>query len=777
MLHYKLNMMHARQLFSSLWIVGIATSAAIVASIVFQQPAAAISNVAPDGSEYGNAGSYIRLSLSDVPNTKGLTRIKVPVFLKAPAPTTSSPSNVTVRANIRINNFRPISGYTGDGNTYSDYAVWIDDGPGGGAAQCSRSGNTENLTAGNFEWDDTYGLWRTTITAELRNRACTTRSSAAKSDAGIDFRMRVTSYTYQVDGFAQQTVSPTSGDTLARGGNAWISYAAPDQTDPDADSYYFSTNARRNRSEQVGEAGSNTDYATYSLVMATPCTVTTGQSGVIELFDLDNNHRDNGPDSLNDRVRVTVTRTDVTPSQSVPLSVAPGNEGMGNGQRYLRRMTFEPGARYILRIEHIYHWNVLQYRLPFDNIAYVAGCPGGEMTPVLNLVPPVSALSNNGTTQAQFSINNKSPITASAQTTARIWYENNGDDTFNSGDTQVFTRSGPSDTATASVVSQIFQEGITANSALGDRICVSWQLTASNDGRVTVDTQPKVICVPIVSGPLLKVLGNDVRVGSSFATGNNVSSTVYGMVTDQGGSWVEYAITAPGEVVNFASQSGAVNGSADPQSAWSKLTFANTLADCGSYGCFTNDPARLGKIPSVREGLLSSGGSIVHNEGLANVSTSRINTILGGLTNINQSAVIVTTGNITIDSDITYSPGPFTGAQTIPQLILIGNNITIMGGVHRIDAWLIASGTVSTCGDVTLRADLRSTNCDQTLTINGPVMADTLLLNRTYKNPTAPAEPAETVNLRADAYIWANNRVKQAGSWQTVYATELPPRY
>jgi hypothetical protein len=56
-------------------------------------------------------------------------------------------------------------------------------------------------------------------------------------------------------------------------------------------------------------------------------------------------------------------------------------------------------------------------------------------------------------------------------------------------------------------------------------------------------------------------------------------------------------------------------------------------------------------------------------------------------------------------------------------------------------------------------------------------MANQLLLNRTYHDAAQPSEPSEKLNLRADSYIWSRNIAQQNGQWQTVYSTDLPPRY
>lgn len=319
----------------------------------------------------------------------------------------------------------------------------------------------------------------------------------------------------------------------------------------------------------------------------------------------------------------------------------------------------------------------------------------------------------------------------------------------------------------------------------GDRVCYMTIVNLYNQPAAETSwSTSQIQCAVVLTQPKVALWGNDLRVGSSFSGGTNLNAGVNAIVAPESASWVEYAITAPSAVSGLASQSGAVRGSADAQGSWSRLTFANTGASpgCpGGYGCFAGATA-LGKIPDVRTAVstMSYGGSALNrNVGATSFSASGIGGIIGGadLGNFTRSASITTTGTITIDQDIVYDSGAIAGEGAIPQLILVGNNINITGNVRRIDAWLIATGTVNTCSDVASQAALRANNCNNQLRINGPIMANQLALNRTYADNTNNGEVAETVNLRGDAYVWASRVARQNGHWQTVFTTELPPRY
>lgn len=293
-----------------------------------------------------------------------------------------------------------------------------------------------------------------------------------------------------------------------------------------------------------------------------------------------------------------------------------------------------------------------------------------------------------------------------------------------------------------------------------------------------------VACSTVQRIPFVQVLGNDLRVGSTFTgAGTNINAGAKSFVFNNAGSWSEYAILAPGNVANIASQSGAKGGNAGLQSTWSGLTFANTgsLPGCVSgAGCFTS-ATNMGKIPSVDSFVRTArynGAALNYDRGTSSFNTSGIGGIIPGanLSSFSQSASITTTGDITIDSDIIYNSGTLRTVGEIPQLILIGNNINIRGNVKRIDAWLIATNTLNTCSDVS-QANIRSNNCSNQLTVNGAIMANRLLLDRTYYSSSAPEQPAESLNLRGDSYIWASGTARQNGQWQTVYSTDLPPRY
>lgn len=258
------------------------------------------------------------------------------------------------------------------------------------------------------------------------------------------------------------------------------------------------------------------------------------------------------------------------------------------------------------------------------------------------------------------------------------------------------------------------------------------------------------------------------------------------------GSWGEYGIAAKDKVVS-SSGAGLSSGYAGRDgvsvAGYNKLTFANTP----TFGNFTKNPLVLGGFttPSVRGNRGRISGSVDVNslstgEYMAgNVTLSE--TTLG----TGKSVVIRSSGTVKISGNLLYEATSDT--TRLPQLIIYAENIIIEPDVSEVNAWLITrdKGYVSTCGSIvnvtSWLSGLSSSQCDKQLRVNGPIMAGGLFLRRTYggrhSSPARnddnmhPGTPAEILNLRADAYIWAYNNYRGSGAIRTMNVKELPPRY
>jgi hypothetical protein len=135
---------------------------------------------------------------------------------------------------------------------------------------------------------------------------------------------------------------------------------------------------------------------------------------------------------------------------------------------------------------------------------------------------------------------------------------------------------------------------------------------------------------------------------------------------------------------------------------------------------------------------------------------------------------------VTISGDINYSNETIYKISEIPQLVIIAKDIDISQSVTNVDSWLIArNGDINTCHEHGTTSSLTVNICTNKLTVNGPVMADKIYLRRTAGSGTQmnSGNPAETFNLRADAYLWAYERAREGASLHTTYLNDLPPRY
>jgi hypothetical protein len=354
----------------------------------------------------------------------------------------------------------------------------------------------------------------------------------------------------------------------------------------------------------------------------------------------------------------------------------------------------------------------------------------------------------------------------------------------------------------------------------GYKVCyaLSVQAYSNTDGR-WAHSAP--VCVTILVKPLVQVWGSDLSVGNSFlgttaavptanvdtsVTTKTISGTTYSF-----GSWVEYGIFATGLTTNTGSaaayagtgaQAGLVNATLCSETQLSFNNAATSGGVCNSGGSFTT----IGKfttsrsIPDVASSYPISGTtpqfggsnlSAATTQGL--YTSSGDLTLTGGMIGAASGSagagrwVVINAPNatVTISGNITYTPAQLNSIDDIPQLIIIAKDINITGTVKNIDAWLIAKpsptladGIINTCSDVAPSAPLSTAICSNTLTINGPVMANRLLLRRTTTPGLGLASgiPAETINLRPDAYIWAAVHTLSNGRIETVYSSELPPR-
>ncbi len=288
---------------------------------------------------------------------------------------------------------------------------------------------------------------------------------------------------------------------------------------------------------------------------------------------------------------------------------------------------------------------------------------------------------------------------------------------------------------------------------VGTRVCFALSVQPrSNTDPSWAHSTP--ICTVVGKKPKVQIWGGDISVRGKIETSTSVKD-VDG-VTRTFGSWVEYGGFAVGVIDRFASGSGLANQTDNNQVAWSKLTFANeNQAGGDAYGQYTTlaDFRSLPTIASYFNSVQTKspvGAGSIDISNLAfdtgdqvQVRTAGDLTITGSSIPAGRSVVIVATGTVTIDGSITYANGPFGSINDIPQVVIVAQNINVRSGVGRVDAWLVASGTINTCSDFS--GNLTSNKCPGLLEVNGPVVTNRLILNRTAGAGTGAqsGDPAE----------------------------------
>lgn len=190
-------------------------------------------------------------------------------------------------------------------------------------------------------------------------------------------------------------------------------------------------------------------------------------------------------------------------------------------------------------------------------------------------------------------------------------------------------------------------------------------------------------------------------------------------------------------------------------------------------------------IPDCPSGLKCV--SIANGATYAKPNSGSINSAIirqVGSTTKNNTLIIHHEGTLNINSNITYQNGIYSNIASLPQVIIVADNINISSNVTSLDAWLIARsasgeyGKINTCSD--FRESITDANsCNKRLYINGPVFAKKLSLNRTggAGSGHASIEPAEVFDLRPDTYLWGYNQAQRYSQATVTYQKEVAPRY
>lgn len=391
-----------------------------------------------------------------------------------------------------------------------------------------------------------------------------------------------------------------------------------------------------------------------------------------------------------------------------------------------------------------------------------------DFTPTVNGSPDVAVIGQN--IQFQFSIRNNSSFAGTTGYQTVITTTSNPNYSQSSDTTPIIPSGGTFSPPAFNVA---------ANENMGGRICASLII----DGGAGFSQD----CVTIGRKPLFQVWGGDVWAGGSFASGPSNSCAINptspgkitGVGSDRGGSWGEYGVFATGNITSFGS---AAQARYSGQAA-TKLAFANTASEPGFY--HGNPIPAIGRCLSDMFAHFGNGGTALGSSNVILNSLSSGTYTTGDVTvrapgPLTTRVVIVSSGTITIDANasgngVRYRNVGNTDISSLPQLVLLAENIVINNSVTTVDAWLGARNTIYTCEEP---VPLDSSKCNNPLTINGPVVANEIILKRTSgAGNTTGNQPAEKFNLRPDSFLRAYADKSAGSQVRTLYQQELPPRY
>lgn len=292
------------------------------------------------------------------------------------------------------------------------------------------------------------------------------------------------------------------------------------------------------------------------------------------------------------------------------------------------------------------------------------------------------------------------------------------------------------------------------------------------------------------------------------------------------GSWSEFLSVVKYNVNGFGSAADFARGQLESNLIGpgligiSPLTIANTSI-LGNSGIDANSVlrTRLNTYLKAHAQVISSDASSTSfgiNSNMR-VSDTRIYHVKGDLT---------IDDNIIINEVDATNNAPYSNIYHIPQVVIfVDGNVNVRSNVTQVDAWLIIgtagsnnNGTLNTCSDFVvpqrdgntvthygsdadangmMNSNYDSRICAKQLSFNGPVLANRLVLNRSYGSDpiitrsdtytgslfniggnSQKWSSAEVFNFRADSYLWA---YAQAGrydsSYTQSYTRELAPRY
>lgn len=209
----------------------------------------------------------------------------------------------------------------------------------------------------------------------------------------------------------------------------------------------------------------------------------------------------------------------------------------------------------------------------------------------------------------------------------------------------------------------------------------------------------------------------------------------------------------------------------------SPLSLANVNCNQQYIGNFSDD--------SLRNGIISDKNTLIDR---LTATTQPLETIDYSIVGQGETRFTMIDDSTTIGSNIEYNTGPYTDVNQIPKYIIyVKGDVNISCDVTRIDAILIADGTINTCAEASTDASSSSyprydeSNRSHQLVVNGALVTNDLVLGRSYGAATGgnTITPAELVNYDSSIYLWAVRNASAGNSGQLTEAAsrELAPRY
>lgn len=326
----------------------------------------------------------------------------------------------------------------------------------------------------------------------------------------------------------------------------------------------------------------------------------------------------------------------------------------------------------------------------------------------------------------------------------------------------------------------------------------------------------------IISGykPSFQVRGGDLLVDGKVDTGLNTKEFL-GSTSDPKelrtyGSWAEYGVIAKDRVAGIGSGALYRTGMIDSWNDIGYLTFGNAVLPDGSrdYGKYGDLDDGFARVARQFTAMKNTATTIAGDGAEVNVAEldGGVYELVGNKTIVSEDPdgnpanvrsgesiiLLARDGDAhTIASDIRIN-NEYQSISEISQVVIApadtGANfrINIAEAVTNVDAWLITpDGSINTCYTGRPSGDIANTPraltpCEQNrLQVNGPVAVERLILRRSGgkdqssdPNVIHQSVPAETFNLRPDAYIWASQYVSDGGrKYITTHSMDLPPRY